>query len=56
MAKRRRSPQPRVRTAAPVVPVADFATEYHYVLMDLKRLGGVAAALFALLIVLALVL
>lgn len=33
----------------------DFATEYHYVIQDLKRIAVYAAALFALLIVLALV-
>ena len=37
--------------AAPV----DFATEYRYVLGDLKHIGVLAAAMFAVLIVLALV-
>ncbi len=42
--------------AAPTkaVPV-DFATEYRYVLGDLKHIGVLAAAMFAVLIVLALV-
>lgn len=34
----------------------DFASEYSYVLSDLKRLGLLAAAMFATLVVLALVL
>lgn len=34
----------------------DFATEYHYVLSDLKRFAILALAMFATLIVLALVL
>jgi hypothetical protein len=33
----------------------DFASEYHYVLRDLRRLGQLAAAMFATLIVLALI-
>ena len=33
----------------------DFASEYHYVLGDLKRIGILAVAMFATLIVLALI-
>ena len=50
-----------VRIARPIRPPAvegpakkvDFAGEYHYVIEDLKRIGMYAAALFVLLIVLA---
>lgn len=41
-------------TPAKAAPV-DFATEYRYVLGDLKHIGVLAAAMFATLIVLALV-
>jgi len=41
------------QTGAATSPV--FATEYHYVLTDLKRLAVLAAGLFAVLIILALV-
>ena len=34
---------------------SDFASEYRYVLGDLKRIGMLAAAMFATLVVLALV-
>ena len=36
--------------------VVDFASEYHYVLSDLKRFGILAASMVVLLVVLALVL
>lgn len=45
----------RREAPAPVAPV-DFASEYHYVLADLKRLGILATAMFATLVVLALAL
>lgn len=57
MAKRsrsRRARQPRAR--ANEAPEVDFSVEYRYVLSDLKRLGILAVAMFALLIALALVL
>jgi hypothetical protein len=43
-------------SVAPVSPskVTDLASDYHYVLADLKRLGILAAASFAVLIALAL--
>jgi hypothetical protein len=48
-----------VRVSRPVRPQAqapakavDFATEYHYVVEDLKRIAVIALALFVLLIVL----
>jgi hypothetical protein len=52
-----------VRIARPIRPPAveapakrvDFAGEYHYVVQDLKRIAIYAAALFVLLIVLAIV-
>jgi hypothetical protein len=52
-----------VRIARPIRPPAaeatakqvDFAAEYHYVIEDLKRLAIYAAALFALMIVLAVI-
>ncbi len=64
--KSRKSVQPRrpaaTRAAAPAAPVApepaqpaNLAEEYHYVITDLKRIGLLAAAMFALLVVLALV-
>jgi hypothetical protein len=48
---------PRPPRAAPEqrVKEVDFSKEYHYVIEDLKRIAVYAAALFALLIVLALV-
>lgn len=56
MAKRRRSSGSRVRRGQTgQAPPVDFNTEYHYVLSDLKRLAIVAAALFVLLIALALI-
>ena len=57
MAKRRRARrggQP-ARAAEPVHEV-DFASEYHYVMSDLKRFGLLALAMLALLVVLALAL
>jgi hypothetical protein len=42
------------RGAIPQTPPVDFSVDYHYVLADLKRLGLVAAGLFALLVVLSL--
>ncbi|MCX7671717.1 MAG: hypothetical protein N2439_16815 [Anaerolineae bacterium] len=46
-------------TATPAAPTArgavNLAQEYHYVLGDLKRLGMIAAALFAALVVLGVV-
>ncbi len=51
-----RTVAPRGREAmSPAVAPVDFASEYHYVLADLKRLGILAAAMFVTLIVLALV-
>jgi hypothetical protein len=52
-----------VRIARPIRPPAaegpakqvDFAAEYHYVIEDLKRIAVYAAALFALLIALAVI-
>jgi hypothetical protein len=52
-----------VRIARPIRPPAveppakkvDFAGEYHYVIQDLRRIAIYAAALFVLLIVLAVV-
>jgi len=52
-----------VRIARPIRPPAvegpakkvDFAGEYHYVIQDLKRIAIYAAALFVLLIVLAII-
>ena len=52
-----------VRIARPIRPPAaegpakqvDFAAEYHYVIEDLKRIAIYAAALFALLIALAVI-
>ena len=52
-----------VRIARPIRPPAtegpakrvDFAAEYHYVIEDLRRIAIYAAALFVLLIVLAVV-
>jgi hypothetical protein len=41
--------------APPATKEVDFKTEYRYVLADLKRIGVVAACMFATLIVLALV-
>ncbi|MHB1296286.1 MAG: hypothetical protein ACYC4R_15000 [Anaerolineae bacterium] len=38
---------------APKAEKVDFATEYHYVLADLRRVGILAAAMFATLIILA---
>ena len=45
--------------AAPVQPVpkgSDLGEEYHYVIADLKRIGIIAAAMLAVLVVLALLL
>ena len=36
-------------------PTVDFAAEYHYVVDDLKRIGILAAAMFATLVALALI-
>lgn len=57
MAKRSRSRRARQpRAGAGQTPEVDFSVEYRYVLSDLKRLGILAVAMFALLIALALVL
>jgi hypothetical protein len=54
MAKRSRSRRARASGArADQAPEVDFATEYHYVLSDLKRFALLAVAMFALLIILA---
>ncbi len=61
---RRRTAKPvqPVRVARPTQPIhtvtqqpkeVDFATEYHYVIEDLKRIAITAVALFVLLIILA---
>jgi hypothetical protein len=57
MAKRRRSRPagPPKRAPEPASKV-DFATEYHYVVSDLKRFGLLALAMLGLLIALALAL
>ena len=44
------------QSAKPEAKKVDFAKEYHYVLGDLKRIAILAAAMFALLVILALVL
>jgi len=44
------------RTGKSQNPTVNFAEEYHYVLGDLKRLAMLAAAMFALLLILALIL
>ena len=48
------SAQAARRGATPPAPPVDFSVDYHYVLADLRRLGLVAAGLFALLVVLSL--
>jgi hypothetical protein len=53
---RRRATSARRSTRETVVEPEDFATEYRYVLGDLKQIAILAAAMFATLIVLALVL
>lgn len=50
----RRVTQPK--RAVEQVKEVDFATEYHYVLSDLKRFWTLALVMFGMLIVLALVL
>ena len=40
---------------APVKPETDFASDYGYVVGDLKRIGTLAAAMFGALFVLALI-
>ena len=68
MAKKRSPRQKRMPAARPVaaeaasapvaslaVPATDLRAEYHYVITDLKRIGVTAAAMFALLVVLALI-
>lgn len=53
-AKRRRSPRKPAASRASAAPKeVDFATEYHYVLDDLKRIAILAAAMFGVLILLA---
>ena len=48
---------PPAKTQQEIVqPAANLADEYRYVITDLKRIGLLAAAMFALLVVLALVL
>jgi hypothetical protein len=42
------------RASAAPAKAVDFSTEYHYVLGDLKRIGILAAASFAVLVALAL--
>jgi len=46
------SVQPERRAAVPQSSAESFAAEYAYVLSDLKRLGLVAAALLALIVIL----
>lgn len=46
----RKAPQP-----APAKPEANFASDYGYVVGDLKRIGTLAAAMFGALLVLALI-
>ena len=59
LARQAAVPQPTSKSAAqsvsPAAKEVDFKTEYRYVLADLKRIGIVAACMFATLIVLALV-
>jgi len=43
----------RPQASEPVAKEVDFATEYHYVIEDLRRIAITAAALLVLLIVLA---
>ncbi|NLS79896.1 MAG: hypothetical protein GXY76_21830 [Chloroflexi bacterium] len=50
-----RSAAPAVAAAPEPAQPANLAEEYHYVITDLKRIGLLAAAMFALLVVLALV-
>jgi len=51
-----RIPMPvRPLGSAAVSKQVDFAHEYHYVIEDLKRIAVIAAGLFVLLVVLALV-
>ena len=50
-----RSSRERSRNVDAPAKSVDFATEYHYVLGDLKRVGILAASMFATLIVLALI-
>jgi len=45
--------RPSRPTATPAAKEVNFAQEYHYVLEDLRRIAITAAALFVLLIVLA---
>jgi hypothetical protein len=47
----KKPPHPKARTSKTV----DFATEYHYVYADLKRIAITAAAMLAVLIILSLV-
>lgn len=42
-------------SAPPLSKKVDLVSEYHYVISDLKRLGVLAASMFVLLVVLALV-
>lgn len=50
------SRHPTASSAAATAKTVDFASEYRHVIGDLRRLGILAAASFAVLIVLALVL
>ncbi|NLT74749.1 MAG: hypothetical protein GXX94_11280 [Chloroflexi bacterium] len=53
MAKRGRTRTRASRSRAGAqAPAVDFASEYRYVVSDLKRLGVAAAALFGLLVIL----
>ena len=56
-ASRRRPISQAQASAEPRQPAkVDFATEYHYVITDLRRFGILALAMFATLVVLALAL
>ena len=50
-----RRPSARQKQETPAFTEVDFKTEYHYVLNDLRRFAYLAVAMFATLIVLALV-
>jgi hypothetical protein len=50
------APKPSPKAAAAAAKEVDFRTEYRYVLGDLKRIGILAAAMFATLVILAMVL
>ncbi len=54
-AARNRPPRAEPAQVAPARTTADIAGEYRYVIGDLRRIGVLAAAMFALLVVAALV-